>query len=108
METKICSKCGRELPKTEFYRRSSSPDGLQPYCKECSRKYGQIYYNQTNMSQEGGGKTAPFSDPDFDDKQPVEVIQLMARAKKWLESRGYSITLKGEYREVKIRQVKFL
>lgn len=32
----------------------------------------------------------------------------MARAKKWLESRGYSITLKGEYREVKIRQVKFL
>lgn len=52
-----------------------------------------------------GGKTAPFSDPDFDGKQPVEVIQLMSRAKRWLETRGYSITLKGTYTQVK--EVKF-
>lgn len=52
-----------------------------------------------------GGKTAPFPDPDFDGKQPVEVIQLMSRAKRWLETRGYSITLKGTYTQVK--EVKF-
>lgn len=33
---------------------------------------------------------------------------MMGRAKKWLESRGYSITLRGEYREVKVRPVKFI
>lgn len=32
---------------------------------------------------------------------------MMGRAKRWLESRGYVITLKGEYHETKIRQVKF-
>lgn len=53
----------------------------------------------------GGGKTAPFSDPDFDGKQPREVIDLMSRAKRWLEAQGYTITLKGTYTQV--REVKF-
>ncbi len=53
----------------------------------------------------GGGKTAPFSDPDFDGKQPREVIDLMSRAKRWLEAQGYTITLKGTYTQVK--EVKF-
>lgn len=53
----------------------------------------------------GGGKTAPFSDPDFDGKQPREVIDLMSRAKRWLEAQGYTITLKGAYTQV--REVKF-
>ena len=52
-----------------------------------------------------GGKQAPFSDPDFDGKQPVEVIQLMSRANRWLEAQGYNITLKGTYTQVK--EVKF-
>lgn len=38
METKVCSKCGRELPTTEFSRKSASKDGLQGYCKHCSSK----------------------------------------------------------------------
>lgn len=33
---KKCSKCGKELPESEFYRKSKSTDGLQPYCKTCS------------------------------------------------------------------------
>lgn len=58
----------------------------------------------------GGGEQHPFSDADFDDKTPGEVVRMMGRAKKWLESRGYSITLRGEYREVKVkvRPVKFI
>lgn len=58
-----------------------------------------------NAIRSGGGKTAPFPDPDFDGKQPVEVIQLMSRAKRWLEARGYSIALKGTYTQV--REIKF-
>lgn len=29
IKTKKCSKCGRELPVTEFYVKSDAPDGLQ-------------------------------------------------------------------------------
>ena len=35
METKVCSKCGRELPTTEFYALKTSKDGLQSCCKKC-------------------------------------------------------------------------
>ena len=58
-----------------------------------------------NAIRSGGGKTAPFSDPDFDGKEPREVIDLMSRAKRWLEARGYNIILKGSYTQV--REIKF-
>lgn len=103
METKICKTCGRELPVTSF--RLSKGGTKVATCNECiNEKRAESRYKHTQI---GGVKPAPLSDADFDGKQPVEVIQLMSRAKRWLESRGYTITLKGEYREVKVRQVKF-
>ena len=38
METKVCSKCGRELPTGEFYRNANTKDGLQSCCRACSNK----------------------------------------------------------------------
>ena len=35
---KVCSKCHRTLPETSFYKRSKSADGLQLWCKECTRE----------------------------------------------------------------------
>lgn len=32
---KKCAKCGKVKPISEFYRRSASKDGYQPYCKTC-------------------------------------------------------------------------
>ena len=52
-----------------------------------------------------GGKTAPFSDPDFDGKTIGDVWCQMCRAQKWLESRGCVITLDGEFHETKIRKL---
>lgn len=37
-KTKVCSKCGRELPLSEFYKKSDSKNGLQSYCKECAKR----------------------------------------------------------------------
>lgn len=37
--TKICSKCGRELPLSEFNKCKRNKDGLQPYCKDCRKQY---------------------------------------------------------------------
>lgn len=34
-QTKTCTKCGRELPISEFYAKTGSKDGLQTRCKEC-------------------------------------------------------------------------
>jgi len=43
--TKVCPKCGRELPLSEFNKDKSRKDGLNVYCKECRK----IYY-ENNLS----------------------------------------------------------
>lgn len=35
---KTCSKCGKTLPLTEFYRNKRNSDGHHPQCKECMNK----------------------------------------------------------------------
>ena len=37
MANKVCTKCGRELPLSEFHRMKNGKYGLQNYCKECKR-----------------------------------------------------------------------
>jgi hypothetical protein len=34
---KVCSRCQRAKDTTEFHRRARAKDGLQAWCKECSR-----------------------------------------------------------------------
>lgn len=41
--TKICSKCGRELPISEFSKCKTKRDGLQAYCKECKAEHQKRY-----------------------------------------------------------------
>lgn len=42
--TKKCSKCGRELPLSEFNKDKSRKDGLQSYCKSCQKQYKKQWY----------------------------------------------------------------
>lgn len=75
---------------------------------EFAKSAAQLRYERlklVNAIRSGGGKTTPLSDPDFDGKEPREVIDLMSRAKHWLETRGYSIALEGTYTQV--REIKF-
>lgn len=39
METKLCTKCGKTKPISEFGLNKSKKDGLQSYCKECVKEY---------------------------------------------------------------------
>ena len=49
MDTKRCTKCGVEKPRTEFYQRPSRPVGVTSECKACTalrtkehrRKHGE-------------------------------------------------------------------
>ena len=103
METKTCKVCGRELPEADFpMNRWGRRVGV---CKEC-RTAALRETKARNRAQSGGGRQAPFSDPDFDGKTIGDVWRLMCRAEKWLESRGCVITLDGEFREVKVRKLK--
>lgn len=41
--TKICSKCGRELPLSEFYKNARTSDGYYYACKDCCRRYSKEF-----------------------------------------------------------------
>lgn len=43
--TKICSKCKRELPISEFYKDKSRSDGLRSTCKDCTKNNVKEYRN---------------------------------------------------------------
>lgn len=38
-ETKYCSKCDQDVPRSQFTKRRAALDGLQGYCKPCFRQY---------------------------------------------------------------------
>ena len=59
-DTKICKKCGRELPLSEFHKQKGTKDGYRNVCKECWQQYykrwrvdNQQYMNQWWSSQNG-------------------------------------------------------
>lgn len=42
--TKVCNRCHRELPITEFHRNHTRKDGYQCQCKECQRELAHAMY----------------------------------------------------------------
>lgn len=50
IKTKKCTRCGRELPVTEFNKKNNALDGLQSWCKECQREA----LRQKNKRESGG------------------------------------------------------
>ena len=40
---KVCGKCRIEKPTVDFGKNKNSPDGLQGYCKECTKEYKKKY-----------------------------------------------------------------
>lgn len=52
METKICKKCGKELPVDKFYKNKSQKDGFGYYCKDCVNAYKS---SKKVNAEEGGG-----------------------------------------------------
>lgn len=46
METKVCKKCGRELPVENFAVNRKNKDGLQAECRECRAAYMREYWER--------------------------------------------------------------
>jgi hypothetical protein len=51
MEIKKCSKCYEEKHLSEFNKHKKRKDGLQTYCKICSRLKNTTYYSNNKESQ---------------------------------------------------------
>lgn len=100
-ETITCKECGKELSASKF--KVTRWGSRAKVCNQCVSD--KLMATTKFLKEQKSQERIATLDPDFDGKQPVEVIQLMSRAKKWLEARGYEITLKGEYKITK--QIRF-
>ena len=81
-QMKVCSRCGRELPITNFGRHSRTKDGYQPCCRECQsemnkghKKRGPVEHNEApekapelTPEQMGIGKGRRADHPTYIDK----------------------------------------
>lgn len=54
---KACSKCKETKPRSGFYRRAASVDGLNSWCKCCAKKYQATWY-KANPAKIAGYRTA--------------------------------------------------
>lgn len=57
--TKVCRRCGRELPLESFAKNKSRQDGLQESCRECMAAYNREY-----RTRHHGKKFSFAGDPD--------------------------------------------
>lgn len=89
-KTKVCKKCGRELPLTMFNKGKSS-DGKDSYCKQCRNEVSRAYYKLKKLRQGN-----PLN-PDLEGFTPQQLITE-------LRARGYEGTL--TYTEVKVHHIK--
>ena len=53
MKYKLCSKCKKKLPITDFYKDRRTKDGLYSNCKKCSYQYTQKWAKE-NPKKVGG------------------------------------------------------
>ena len=86
METKICKKCGRELPLENFSKNAKTKDGLQNHCRACASEYSpQIWkrnkaQNNENERIEFEKKYKVYTNRDLAKFTPRELmLELKAR-----------------------------
>lgn len=98
MSSKECSKCGKDKPLSEYYRRADSPDGYRSYCKQCKntqqkkwdknneerlREYKRSYYRENYMGTEEQKQKARHWNKEYYSRNQEEMLQ---RAKEYRES----------------------
>ena len=76
-KTKVCSKCGRELPKTMFSIKRAAKDGLQTVCKECQSEYWKNRSKKDNADTKV--TTSPVAPKSTLDKNNRPLIGFHAR-----------------------------
>lgn len=105
METKVCKKCGRELPISDFYTNSRAKDGLATYCKECSNELSVEYARKRRARKKEEAKEKERI--EFEKKYKVYTNRELAKfTPRELMLELYARGYEGEllYKEVKITE----
>lgn len=72
--TKVCTKCGKELPLERFGRNPRSSDGLKCYCKDCENENCRTYRAKKYGKKEGKPKKMDIPIINELLQQPVPAI----------------------------------
>ena len=94
-KTKVCSKCGRELPITEFALNKKYKDGHIGRCKDCINAYlRERYARKKGKTLARANPNPVLLNPKFSDKTPRELQQDMRELKAELIARGFNVSVK--------------
>lgn len=97
-ETKVCSKCGRELPITEFALNKNLKDGHVGQCRDCVNAYQRERYALKKGKTLAHANPIPaLLNPKFSGKTPRELQQDMRELKEELIARGFNCEVKLTY-----------
>lgn len=94
MEYKQCDLCKAHKPISEF--RTTRWGVYSASCKDCCKKKAMqtIKRKTQNCGIDSNGS---YFDDELDDKTPKEVIDELIQRKRWLEHRGYQVSLTYKY-----------
>lgn len=92
--TKICKKCGRELPLAQFNKNARNRDGHQSECRQCTSAYIREYNKRKRAYKEQNTLPTHSQNPKFADKTPRELQQEMREFKNELIARGFNVEVK--------------
>ena len=73
-KTKVCTMCNRRLPIEKFGRRAPNKDGYDSWCKECDRKYREMWhrkYYKEHKREIAGKHTMRTYGITIDDKEDI-------------------------------------
>lgn len=90
-KTKVCNKCGKELPMDSFGVSKSAKDGKRGWCKECMNLAAKEYNAKKKVAK------GAIPNPELSDFTPQELITE-------LRARGYTGQL--NFTEVKVHKIK--
>ena len=97
-ETKVCKKCGRELPITKFSLSKTSKDGHVGQCKDCYNAYQrENYARKKGKTMAHANPISALLNPKFSDKTPRELQQELRELKQELIARGFNCEIKLTY-----------
>lgn len=94
-KTKVCVKCGRELPIESFSPNMKNKDGYRNECKECAAAYQKERYQKMKEGliapkyQRSSKCSKVFSNPELAKFTPRQLIEE-------LKMRGYKGSLTYE------------